>query len=84
MQGPLHLDDSCCPGSFALHGYSTLGLVQDGVAIAHATLQYLTEHLKPITLFVTHYPQVPPPPPPSSALDATYRLEHFSALLPHL
>jgi len=31
---------------------------QDGVAIAHATLQYLTEHLKPITLFVTHYPQV--------------------------
>lgn len=30
----------------------------DGVAIAQATLKYLVQSLKPLTLFVTHYPQV--------------------------
>ena len=30
----------------------------DGVAIAYATLSHIIHHLRPLTLFVTHYPQV--------------------------
>lgn len=30
----------------------------DGVAIAHATCTYLVEHLRCLTLFVTHYPSI--------------------------
>lgn len=32
----------------------------DGVAIAQATLQHLVQILRPLVLFVTHYPQVSP------------------------
>lgn len=30
----------------------------DGVAIAHATLQHMVDHVKSLTLFVTHYPSI--------------------------
>lgn len=30
----------------------------DGVAIAYATLKHVIQGLRPLTLFVTHYPQV--------------------------
>lgn len=29
----------------------------DGMAIAHATLKYIVQELKALTLFVTHYPE---------------------------